>query len=520
MLANGERILADGAIPRTNVFSWVHPDHAYLNDKWGFMVLVAAVERVGGAAGLGVLKMALGGALAGLLQALARRSLPPWRAAGVACLAITMLSYRLHLRAEWVSYLGVAATLLLLPGVLAGRRRAFLLQLALIPLWAACHGYWVLGPLLVGAAAVGARSWRGAATALGCAAMAVVSPYGVGNVLHPFRVLGSVGGPLAEAVTEMRAPFSGDAPVTFFHVLAVLLTLVAGAALLREARAGRLERALVIAVLVAVAWKLDRNLGIVGLTVPLAASAAPALGAALPWGGWLALVAIGGTAAGVPRIAGDRQLGIGEHPGRFPAELLRRMPEEWAGERYVNDFSLGSWLVRARGTAFIDGNAEGYPPEFLARYRRLLSGEESAQALEDELSPDGWLLRTSAAHTRVLVLWLFVTGRHAPAAWDDVATLFRPQPDPEAGDAAWRAWLQQAYLPRASSWFVPAAEAEAAARAAAPGAGELAILRASVEQAPWEPALYRRMADEYARRGDLRNAARCRRWAYLLADSP
>ena len=53
-----------------------------------------------------------------------------------------------------------------------------------------------------------------------------------------------------------------------------------------------------------------------------------------------------------------------------------------------------------------------------------------------------------------------------------------------------------------------------------PYARELAILRASVEQAPWEPALYRRMADEYARRGDLRNAARCRRWAYLLADSP
>ena len=135
MLENGRVILETGEIPRTNVFSWVNGEHAYLNDKWGFMVLVAGVGKLAGSAGLSALKMLFGALMGGLLHLLARRALPLRPAAVTACVALTMLSYRLHLRAEWISYLGAAATLLLVPRVDAGDRRATVLQIALMPFW-------------------------------------------------------------------------------------------------------------------------------------------------------------------------------------------------------------------------------------------------------------------------------------------------------------------------------------------------------------------------------------------------
>ena len=519
MLANGEWILSEGAIPRTNVFSWVNPGHPYLNDKWAFMVLVAAVDRVGGTAGLAVLKMGLSALLGGLLHLLARRSLPPWRAAGVACLAVSMVAYRLNLRAEWLTYVGIATTLLLLPGVLAGRRRAVLGQVALMPLWAAVHGYWFLGPAIVWAAAVGSRSRRGGVVGVACIGAAALSPYGVHNVLHPLGLFRHLGGPLGGAVSELRAPFSGDGPTTIYHVLAAVITLAAGAAVFSCAGARRLDRALVISLLVAAAWKVDRNLGLLGLTVPLSAAAVPVLAASLPWGGAAALVIVGGTALGVPRIAGDRMFGLGEHPDRFPVQLLDGLPDAWAGERYINDFSLGSWLVQRRGTAFIDGNAEGYPPEFYARYRAVLAGELPAAELEAELAPDGWLLRTSAPQTRLLVLWMFVSGDHAPARWDTKATLFRTDLEPEQATEAWRTWLHDVYLPQARAWYVPAEDAERMARdrlAIEHRDDEVAVLRAALQLQPWSPELYGRLAVLYDARGDVRAAGSCRRWAYVL----
>jgi hypothetical protein len=520
MLANGERILADGAIPRTNVFSWVNAGHPYLNDKWGFMLLVASVERLGGTAALAGLKMLLGGILGGLLHLLARRSLRPGAAAAVACIALTMLSYRLHLRAEWLAYTFAAVVLVLLPRLAEGDRRAAGLALAVAPISAACHGYWVLGPVLLLAYGVGRRSAWVVTVGVVSIAAASISPFGVANVLHPADVLGQLSGPLTVAVTELRAPFSGGAPVTYFHVLALVLSVAAFAATVVRVRERRFGDALVLAALLAVSWRLDRNLALLGLTVPLSAAAAPrlaeraAVGAHVVWAAGLA-----GLVLGIPSVAVDRTFGPGEHPDRFPTALLSQLDPAWSSERYVNDFSLGSWLVRQRGTAFIDGNTEGYPPAFLARYRRILEGEESVESVSREFAPDGWFLRTSSAPTRVLVLGLFIDGRFAPALWDDVATLFRADLEPEEADRRWRAWLTETYVPRAGAWFPDEADARASAGAALAARGvadDVAVLRGALELQPWSAALYRDLADAYSAHGDMRNAARCRRWAFLL----
>ena len=45
------------------------------------------------------------------------------------------------------------------------------------------------------------------------------------------------------------------------------------------------------------------------------------------------------------------------------------------------------------------------------------------------------------------------TNDYAPAAWDDVATLFRKESDPDRADVRWRKWLRGIYLPVALAWF-------------------------------------------------------------------
>ncbi len=526
MLANGERILADGAIPRANVFSWANPDHPYLNDKWGFMVLVATVERLGGVPGLALLKATFGAAMAVLLHVLCRRHVAPLSAAGLALVGVTMLSYRLHLRAEWLSYLGTAATLALLPAIVAGSRRASIAQVALIPLWAACHGYWVLGPLLILVAAAAARSWRVAGLAAAAAAAAAISPFGLDNLAHPVRVLlGLSSGPVGDAISELRAPLTGGAPFTFFHALAGALLILALISAARAARSKDVATAALLVVLAGVAVRIDRNLALLGLVTPLAAIAGGRLVRLAAWlGPVCVIVAIGGTLLGEPRIAVDRQFGFGRHEGRFPDAVIASLDPAWTDERYVNDLSIGSYLVRARGTAFIDGNTEGYPGDFLARYRRVLSGEESVAGLDADFPNDGWLLRTSARTTRVLVLGLFLDGTAAPVRSDGVATLFRRGVEPEEADRLWGAWLADEYVPAARAWFDAPIDALDRAREVSGartgpdevGVQEIGVLRLALVHSPWHGPFYASLASLYSARNDRTNAARCREYARRL----
>lgn len=502
MLANGGVILDTGSIPRTNVFSWVHADHPYLNDKWGFMVLVAAVERLAGVGGLCALKAALGAAMGAMLHGLARRRVAPWSAAGLAALGLTMLSYRLHLRAEWISYLFAAGTLAALPPVLEGRRGWMAACVAAMPVWAACHGYWILGPLLLAVAAAGSRSLPCLLTAAGSLAAAAVSPYGLANLAHPFHVLAQVGDEgLSQHITELRSPVSG--PYTVFHALAFVLAAAGAGVALRDGFRRQWGRCAVTLLLVAVALRIDRNLALLGLVPPLA------FGARAAWTGLAGPAAAMALATGVPWVAVGRQPGAGWADGVYPAEAIAAADAEPDGpqRRYVNDFSIGSFVVRARGVAFIDGNTEGYPASFHADYRRWLAGEIGIAQWDARFPADGYLLRHNLPTTRVVLLGLFLSDAYAPVHWDDVATVFRRDVPPEETERLWQTWLAEVYLPHAAAYF-PASLQEPPT--------ELGALRDAVARTPWDRRLYERLSEAYARTGDLAAAARCTRSALRL----
>jgi hypothetical protein len=512
-IANGSRVLGGAPVPRTNDWVWPFPGYPCVHDKWGFDLLVAATDRAFGTAGLQSLQIAFGAALAALLFALARRETTPWRAAGLAALGVTMTSFRLFLRAEWISYLGAGAALWLLPGIVAKRRAHEIAFLAMVPVWAACHLYWFLGPIVVLVAAAAVRSARTALVGAAGVLAAAVSPFGFENVLHPARVtLQLEGTELRSALVEMRNPFATDTPWSFFHVLALVLALWGAAAVVAFVRAKRWRDAVLVLVWLALSLPIERNIAMLGIVVPLLA-AAP-LGAfvaqAAPWTGLAGPVAAACVAFGVPSFLAGRLPGFGWEDDMFPRALVAKLPESSRRERYVNDFSIGSFLDAARGGSFIDGNTHGYPPDFYALYLRARTGDVTVAEIDARWPNDGWMLRHNRNTTRDFVLGLFLDGDYAPVAWDGVATLFQKTSAPEEADAAWRRWLAEAYLPAARDWY-PDDATVAAAAGAGPGAAQRAVV-----MNPWSPKRYLELAHEYERAGDGVRAGRCLRWASRL----
>lgn len=510
-LANGHRLLSDGTITRTNVWSWANPGFAFVADKWGFDLLVSAADAVAGVAGLHAVTILSGAAMAAVLVALCRRSTDGWRAAGLAALGTTMLAYRLFLRAEWMSYLFAGATLLLLPGLLARRRRSEIAFLALVPVAAACHPYWFLGPLLVVVAAAAARNARTFLVGLAGVAAAAVSPFGIDNVLHPLRLAGQVAdAEITAAVGELRAPFSAGAPVTSFHVLAVALAIASAAAVVALVRARRWSDAAVLATLVAVSVRFDRNLAMLGLAVPLVAAApiAPRVRNAMSAAGGIGVVTLVCAALGVAPFLAGREPGFGWQEGLFPTRLAAALGPSRPGARYVNDLSIGSCLVRTRGEAFIDGNTHGFPAGFLAEYRRALTGEIGVDVIDAKHPNDGWVLRHNVPTTRSMILGLFLGGDYAPAEWDGVATRFARMPDdPETADRRWRRWLGEVYLPSALDWFPSDDECMLATKADPDWGRRAAVL------CPWRARYYDEMVRRFTETGDTVRAARCLRYA-------
>ena len=207
-LGTAQLILHDRAVPRVDVLTYTNAGRPWIDLYWLFQLVIALLYRIGGATALVLLK-----AFAGLgIVALALRSRRPnavaWIAALVWLPALVALSGRLCERPELFSLLFLCSYLTILSHAPAKPRRLWLLPLLQI-LWVNCHGFFVMGPLLIGAYACevihNARKRRfdrnppvrtlilsGLATLLAC----TVSPYGIRAVMLPieqFHKLGDSG---------------------------------------------------------------------------------------------------------------------------------------------------------------------------------------------------------------------------------------------------------------------------------------------------------------------------------------
>jgi hypothetical protein len=211
-LRTGQLILERGEVPRSDWFTYTNANRPWIDVYWLFQIGIALLFRLGGASALVLLKAICGTTIVALsLVARRQRDGKSWPIVVAWLPAVVMFTGRLCERPELFSLLFLAGFLTVLGR--AGERPRWLWLLPAIQiLWVNCHGFFVLGPMVLAAYVaelIACRYWPPAAEvarpppikqvllASGATLVAcLVNPYGGKAVMLPleqFQKLGSTG---------------------------------------------------------------------------------------------------------------------------------------------------------------------------------------------------------------------------------------------------------------------------------------------------------------------------------------
>jgi hypothetical protein len=470
-LRSGRDILAGGGFPAVNTYSFSEPDHPWLNHEWLFQTVIAALgpdtTPAGAEPSVGawnLLRVLLGMAVVVLLAwagGLFRRmqGASPGAAAwtGVALLGgLALLWPRLTLRPELLSYLGLILVVEMADrlgerpsaagspgrGLRAGPALAIL---GTTLVWAQCHGFAALVPLIVALAALLApldRSWRRLPPGAGFGGkrwglllLAVVlllaaTPNGWRGLVFPLRALGQFGGAgvdLRRTVSEL-APLLESPASLAWTIRFFLAGLVWGLVwIVARWRSVSLLRIALFAGAAVAAWTNQRNIGLfaiafVLLHAPAAVPASPLIRIRRPAflkPHWIALwglvVLVGAAGLWWPAITGDRfylhegvgrRFGGGVNPARFPLAATAALAADGAARYFANLDGAAFALAHAPGRIFIDGRTEAYSPGRWREYLAVKAGGAPALALLDGHRVDAVCLATGSGAFAALVATL------------------------------------------------------------------------------------------------------------------
>ena len=279
-LRTGQLILQRGAVPRVDFLTYTNVGRAWIDLYWLFQIVIAGLYRLGGSSALVLLKPVAGLAVVALALGARQEGNKAWPAALVWLPALIMLSGRLCERPELFSLLLLAGFLSVLARASKSPRLLWLLPL-LQALWVNCHGFFVLGPLVLMAYSaewlldrlrqsqqVQARPpVRNFATATALSLLAcVINPYGLRAVTLPieqFQKLGSSGiyrASIGELMTV--GDFIAIAGVNNPYLLAFLAVFLLGIlSFVLIARRGRISLYRIMLFLAAayLGWQAKRN---------------------------------------------------------------------------------------------------------------------------------------------------------------------------------------------------------------------------------------------------------------------
>ena len=271
----GELIVAERAVPRTDMLAWTTAGRPWLDQNWGAQLALYGIWRLGGFPLLTVTNALCTVAAWGLVAAACRRRTANLRLiAGAVLAGYAAAAAAFSARPQMFSMLLFAAELYLLEAARTQPRVALAIPL-LMPLWANLHGAFVVGVgLLVieAVAAVWRRDRPGAVryllvTAASLAAL-LVNPWGV-------RVLGyAVSLPSSPTVTGIVAEWG---PATLREPAGALILVAIGILVVALVRAPSPERApeqlLRMALLAGLALWAIRAGAWFGLALPVAVCA-------------------------------------------------------------------------------------------------------------------------------------------------------------------------------------------------------------------------------------------------------
>ncbi|MFI5347116.1 MAG: hypothetical protein ACHQ51_12150 [Elusimicrobiota bacterium] len=465
-------ILAHGAIPRTDSFTFTAFGAPWIDFEWGTQLFWYAVNGIGGLRALWVLKAVMLGAAFWPVDGLLREKGASAAArSGALALWLAAMLAQSDLRADMIS----ACFFAVLLRRLESRRASFLFGFGLFALWSNLHGGFILGFGLYALAAAVAAHERGepppglAAEATGAALGSLLNPYGPGL----YRVLfAHASDPAVRAVMEWKPPSSHNG----FQV--PLLAAVALVLALLWAGARRASKFLLVAAFASVcAAILSARFG-----AYFAASGAAFVFSAFPRPR-AALVAAGLAAVSMmflPLRPWYRRGPFSDvYVATRAADFVAREQGALRGLRLFNQYEWGGylgWRLGEGGRVFGDGrylfhsqlpeiSAALTAPENLAEFaaRRALDGflirNMGTQLPSTRVYPDGM--------TRVFERPWFVSylprARWALVYWDDQACVFLDRAKVPA------AWLGA----HEYRWLLPgddAARADALVRGEIPGA--------------------------------------------------
>jgi hypothetical protein len=383
-IAAGNWILAHGAIPRTDPFSYSFAGHPWVAHEWLSELLMAIAYRLGNWGGI----LILFGAAASLALGLLAIHLSRWTDQLTALVLLLLAAFciepmllaRPHMLALpvlefWTAHLLIARSQQKAPPYWL---------LPLMTLWANLHGSFVFGLVfivpLAWEAVIDAGANRRAAArdwglfALGAVAASLATPHFWHGLLFPFQLMSM----------KQLSNISEWQPTNFRHLQPIELALIA---LLYVIWTRRLRPSLPrIAILLGLLFLTIQHArqqmlaGVVGTLVlaePLGRALAQQLSATATrklTGGRREILAF---LAAVFVLTGVRLA----HPATRVDEIagaLAHLPPGLSQTPVFNDYGYGGNLIFNGIRPFIDGRADMYGDSFLATYGAIMSPNETA----------------------------------------------------------------------------------------------------------------------------------------------
>jgi hypothetical protein len=476
-LKTGDIVLESHSVPRIDDYSAVARGRPYVAHEWLAGVLFRLVQKALGFNGLVLMKVIVAMGVAGLLHATARR-LGASPAASLSCLAFVMIlaAARFMERPHVFTFLMTAAFLWLL----ARRRAGVPAPLwAFVPLqvaWANLHGGFILGPILVAAAALaaatdsrtgaapvdsmrppGREAWSLGLMAAGLVAASLLNPYGPGLLRFPFQLTGSAFmGEIYEWLPPFGSPFASTYMARYYVVWIVFGGAVLGLSYV-QAR-GRPASpppasfaAIVFILFLVLSLRMNRNVADFALaSMPGVAAAWGRAAAWLPRRGplesvrraplpWVAAALLGlavwfavfGYAYG-PSLRRRIGLGLGRNVPVGAADYLESIGMQGG---LFNTYSAGAYLVYRlypKIRVGMDSRNDVYGEELYREYTRALTDADALKAMLERIKAGAILLEwpnqgmmTAAAAVHRLKTW-------TPAYFDDATVIYLEEGGPWA----------------------------------------------------------------------------------------
>ena len=407
-LRAGDEILAAGAIPSADTWTFTASGLPWFDQQWLSEVALTVVYRLGGWTGLAVLRAILVGVVfASLLAIAVRRGLAPRTAALLTIVAFGIAAPALALRAQLFGMAFFAITLVLVTE--RGRHPGWLWAIpVLVVPWANIHGSFFLAPLVLGLSwledMVERSPLRHRALVVGVitAVTACLTPFG--PAVWAYAVGLSTNPEVTRRITEWQPTSIRDATgVLFFISVAAVGLMIA-----RRDRPVAWPTMSWLGVFVAIGLYAQRGLAwwplaavpVVAALLPSALATAPELPARRSMQRMNAVVTALVVLAGVALLPAWRPI---EPATGVPVGVLTDAPPgvtaalreaTGPGDNVFNPQPWGSWFEFAVPEAryALDSRIEFFPPEVWDAYEGVVVGAA------------GWEERLEAWHVAAVVL--------------------------------------------------------------------------------------------------------------------